>query len=105
MNYFDNVALATMKAIALNANGDDEWFRSGMLNIISQIEIDGYFLPNKYDLLAIDDIILTASERERKAALLKTINFTPEHGHRFSIGASNAESALSKFARNRQVSD
>ena len=99
MNYFDNVALANMKAIALNANGDDKWFRSGILHIVSQIERGGTFIPNQFDLLSTDDIILSVQETENKTQLLKTLGITPEQGNRFSIGASNAESALSNFAQ------
>jgi hypothetical protein len=88
-----------MKAIALNTNGDDEWFRSGILHIVSQIERGGTFIPNQFDLLSTDDIILSAQETENKTQLLKTLGITPEQGTRFSIGASNAESALSNFAQ------
>ncbi len=100
MNYFDNVALGNMKAIALNANGDDEWFRSGVLHVVSQIEQEGTFVPKQFDILSTDDVILDAQEKKNKKQLLRTLGLTPEQGTRFSIGASNAESVLSTFVRN-----
>ena len=99
VNYFDNVALGNMKATAIKTTCDDEWFRSGILQVVSEIEHEGTFIPKQFNLLSIPDLILNAQEKEHKRQLLTTLGLTPEQGNRFAIGASNAESALRNFAR------